>query len=282
MSYILFTAGACPRCKIAKKFMDERGTAYEEFDIEAEGMETFRQFYGNNRSSIFRGKEGIEFPVFTDGTVVRQGVGMVIAYLAAGTKLEGFIGRSELFKGWVSGLHISGGTSSSYDDLVTVLNFLQKNGLQLQLDVNGKNGSLLERLLKEKLGARVIMDVKGPLVLYRQLLGEEIGAAEIQTSIGLVPRFPDYQFQTVVTPVVRREGVANEVSYLTPQEIGETARLIKEASGSPRHPYLLRMFQRDACLDDRLKTAEDLAYNDMFRYRTAARQHLPMTEIEKI
>ena len=69
--YILFTAGNCPRCKIAKRFMDERVIDYDEADIKGGGMETFRQFYKVNRDSIIRTKEGIEFLVFTDGATVR-------------------------------------------------------------------------------------------------------------------------------------------------------------------------------------------------------------------
>jgi pyruvate formate lyase activating enzyme len=66
-------------------------------------METFRSFYGQNRKSVYRGKEGIEFPVYTDGTAIRQGVGVVIAYLQAGAKLDGFIGRSNCPKAGLTG-----------------------------------------------------------------------------------------------------------------------------------------------------------------------------------
>ncbi|MGI6553092.1 MAG: hypothetical protein ACOX37_08765 [Bacillota bacterium] len=50
----------------------------------------FRAFYKANRSSIYRGPEGIEFPIFTDGVEIRQGIGATIAYLHAGSKLDGF------------------------------------------------------------------------------------------------------------------------------------------------------------------------------------------------
>ena len=57
MSSILFTAGNCPRCKITKRFMDERVIDYDEVDIKGGGMETFQQFYKANRDSIFRTKD---------------------------------------------------------------------------------------------------------------------------------------------------------------------------------------------------------------------------------
>jgi len=281
MRHTLFTATGCLRCKIAKRFMDEQKIDYEEVDIKCEGMDTFRKLYGQNRESIYRAKEGIEFPVFTDGTAIRQGVGVVIAYLLAGIKLDGFIGRSQLSKGWIDGLHISDGDPSMASELVAVLSILKKNGLKLQLDTNGKNASVLDRLQAHGIGERVVMDVKGPLALYGNLLGPEVDQNEITKSMALVPKFPGYEFQTTVAPIIRRQGDPPEISYLTPEEIGQTARLIEDATGSKKHPYLLRVFDPGTCMDDRLKSVEQLPSNAMFRYRTAAREYLVLAEIEK-
>ena len=174
MGNTLFTATGCSRCKITKKFMEEHGISFQEMDIKTEGKDPFAQFYRNNRSSVYRGKEGIEFPVFTDGTIVRQGVGVVIAFLHEGTRLDGFIGRSDLSHGWMDGIHVSGGDPVLTDDLAEVLGYIRKNGLKVQLDTNGKNASVLQKLLDQGLGDRVIMDLKGPMALYSALLGEEI------------------------------------------------------------------------------------------------------------
>lgn len=281
MTHTIFTAGACPRCKITKRFMDEQGISFEEVDIKVGGMDTFREFYRANRGSVFRGREGIEFPVFTDGKAVRQGVGVVIAYLTAGSKLDGFIGRAELFKGWIDGLHISGGDPSLVEEFVGVLSFLKKSSLQLQLDTAGKNAPVLERLIEGGLGDRVFMDVKGPLALYGRLLGEKIDRADIEKTISLLPKFPKYEFRTTVVPVIRKGGKKPEITYLSPEEIGETAKLIREASGSHQHPYLLRIFDPVAGADEKSKDIEKLSLNAMLKYRSAAREYLPRAEIEK-
>ena len=281
MRHTLFTATGCLRCKITKRFMDEHKIDYEEIDIKGQGMDTFREFYGQNRKSVYRGKEGIEFPVYTDGTAIRQGVGRVIAYLQAGAKLDGFIGRSQLSKGWIDGLNVSNGDLTMATAFVGVLKILKKSGLKLQLDTNGKNASLLEHLLEHAIGDRVVMDVKGPLAIYRNLFGEEVDPMEIKKSIALVPKFPEYEFQTTIAPIIRREGETPEISYLAPEEISKTAKLIKDASGSQKHPYRLRLFDPDTCKDDRLKSIEELPYNAMFRYRTAAREHQVLAEIKK-
>jgi pyruvate-formate lyase-activating enzyme/glutaredoxin len=278
LSRTLFTAAGCARCNIARKFMQEKGIAYEDHDISGEGRDLFGQFYRAHRSAIFRGPEGIEFPVMEDGESVRQGVGAVIGYLHSGAKLDGFIGLSNLSKGWIDGLHVSGGDPAMGDDLAGVLGFMKKSGLKLQLDINGKNSPLLNNLLERGLGDRVIMDLKGPQGLYRALLGEEIDPAGITRTMELVMKFPDYRFETTVSPVQRERG---SVDYLTPEEIEETARWLKEATGSHKQPYLLRLFHPETCVDERFRAIDRLPPQAHLRYRTASRKHQVLTEIEK-
>jgi glutaredoxin len=281
MGSTMYTATGCSRCKIAKKFMDEHAIPFQELDIKAEGKDPFGQFYRNNRSAVFRGKEGIEFPIFTDDVTIRQGVGVVLAYLHAGTKLDGFIGRSELSHGWMDGIHVSEGDPSLADDLITVLSYIKRNGLNLQLDTDGRNASVLEKLLEHKLGDRLVMDVKGPLTLYAGILNNETDPEEIKSTIRLVAKFPEYRFQTTVAPVVRQEEGTQTIRYLTTGEIEETAKLIQEVTGTNKQPYLLRLFDPSTASDQRLKSVEKIPPNALFSYRLAARRHQVLTEIEK-
>jgi pyruvate-formate lyase-activating enzyme/glutaredoxin len=281
MSNTLYTATGCSRCKIAKNFMDERGIAYRELDIKAEGKEAFGQFYRNNRSAVFRGREGIEFPVFTDGTVIRQGVGVIIAFLHAGTRLDGFVGRSDLSHGWMDGIHVSEGEPALSNDLAAVLSYIKSNGLTLQVDTDGRNASVLERLLQENLADRVVMDLKGPLDLYGRILGREIDPEEVKRTIGIVARFPEYRFRTTVAPVIRQEGTVQDIGFLTPEEIAQTAGLIREATGNHKQPYVLRIFEPESALDERLRSVKRLTANDLLRHRSAARKYQVLTEIEK-
>ena len=68
---------------------------------------------------------------------------------------------------------------------------------------------------------------------------------------------------------------------MTPEEISKTAELIEKATGSKKHPYLLKRFNPTDCSDERLKTVEALQQNDLFQYRTAARRYMVLAEIEK-
>jgi pyruvate formate lyase activating enzyme len=282
MSLTLFTAAGCARCNIAKKFMQDKSIAYEEHDAVGEGKERFGHFYRMHRSAVFRGRDGIEFPVLADGDVIRQGVAVVIAYLHAGAGLEGFFGRSELPKGWVGGINVSAGDPMAANELAAVLGFLKKNGMKLQLDADGRNASVLEHLLGQGIGDRVVMDIKGPRRLYGAMLGTQINPEEVGRSMALAAGFSEHRFETTVAPVLRAGEDHASIGYLTPEEIAETAHWLKEATGSHRQPYVLRMFDPRNHPDDRFRSVEKLPHASLFRYRTAARKFQVLTEIETI
>jgi pyruvate-formate lyase-activating enzyme len=261
--------------------MQEKGLAYEEHDIGREGKELFSRFYRDHRGAISRGKEGIEFPVLSDGDSIRQGVAPVVAHLHAGARLEGFIGQSESAKGWVGGVHVSGGDPTAANDLVEILGFIKRNGLKLEVDTNGRNASVLKALLEQGVGDRAVMDLKGPPALYGELLEEEIDPAEIRETMNLVTRFKEYRFETTVAPVIRRGEAPQPVGYLTPEEVEETARWLKEVTGSGKQPYFLRLFGAEKCADEQLRSAGKLPPESLFRCRAAARRHQVLTEIAK-
>jgi pyruvate formate lyase activating enzyme len=141
---------------------------------------------------------------------------------------------------------------------------------------------VLDRLLAEKLGDRVLMEVKGPLGIYGRIPGREIETAEMKKTIGIVIRFPEYQFRTTVGPVVRTKEEPPEISYLTPEEVTETARLIQESTGSYKQPYVLRIFEPESAADERMRSIGKLTSNDLLRHRSAARNFQVLTDIEKV
>jgi len=277
MSLILFTATGCARCQIAKKFMHEKNLVFDEHDAIGEGKELFGAFYRAHRAAIVRGADGVEFPVLADGALVRQGVAAVIAWLQGGARLEGFVGRGEVSRGWVGGLRVSEGDPAALEDLLAVLGFLKRNGLKLQLDTDGRNAAVLERLLAEGLGDRVIMDLKGPRPLYVAMIGGPVDTEEIQRSMALAAGFPEYRFETTVAPVVRAEEGPEAIRCLTPDEVAETALWLKTATGSHRQPYVLRAYDPEAASDDRFRSVELPVA--LFRHRSAARKYQVLTEI---
>lgn len=278
MTNTIFSATGCARCAVTKRYMKEHAIDYTEYDIKADGKDEFAKFYRENRTAIFRDKDGVEFPVFTDGSVIRQGVSVVIAYLLCGDGLQGFIHRSVLHGQWLDGIEVSGGDPDRGDDLVRVLSYLKQNGLKLQLTTDGRNPDVLEKLLSAGVGDRLLMAVKGPAELYEALTGCALDEESLKASISFTARFPEYCFYTEVAPVVRSDG---SVSYLTPEEIAQTAAMIETATGSKKHPYELRRVDPQAIPDERIKSLDPMPDSAMFKYRTAARRCLIMTEIEK-
>jgi pyruvate formate lyase activating enzyme len=269
------------RCKIAGKFMQEKGFACEEHDIGGEGRDLFNRFYRENRSAIFRGREGIEFPVLADGAAIRQGVAAVIAHVLAGGRLDGFFEQVESPKGWVGGIRVSKGDRRAAEPLAEALAFIARNGLNLELETDGRNAAVLKALLEKGIGDRAVMDLKGPAALYGALLGAEADPGEIRETMNLVARFKEYRFETTVGPVQRPADAPQPGACLTPEEIEETARWLREATESGKQPYFLRPFDPGKCGDERLRAAAAPPPDFLFRCRTAARRHQVLAEIMK-
>jgi len=277
MTNQIFTATGCSRCNITKRYMADNAIHYEEFDIKAEGKQTFSQFYRANRSKIYRSADGVEFPVFTDGKTIRQGVGTIVSYLLAQDRLDGYITTGTLHGQWLDGIDISGGNPENSEDLINVLAFLKLNGLQLQMTTDGHNADIFEAIVDEKLCDRVIMEVRGSFDLYDKLSSRPIDEAELKRSVKLASQCPEYQFFTTICAVPSDDGVR----YLTPEEVAETARLINDATGSKNHPYEIRSEDPDLNKDKTCKDIETLPATAMFKYRTAARRYMVKTEIKK-
>ncbi len=274
---LIITAAGCQRCRIAKGFLRERGMEYREMDIKAD-LENYRKFYASNRKNIYRGPDGIEFPIFSDGTEIRQGLGMVVAFLHSGTKLDGFFTQGVLHNEWVDGIRISGGDSARTDELIEVLEWFRKKHLKLQLDTYGKNPDVLKRALEKGLADRVVMNVLGPKDIYRQIRGDDIHPDDAEASMVLVTGAPEFEFRTTIAPVFRRE---DEIGLITPEEIGQAAKWIKEATGDRRHHYILYPFSPEDHLGGAFNQIEALPSNALFPYRTAARKHLVKADIVK-
>jgi len=278
MAWQIYTSTGCARCKIAKRFMQENGIAYEEYDIKAEGREVFAEFYRANRSSIYRGPDGVEFPVVADGDVIRQGVGAVIGHLIAGDNLTGFIEQSSLHGEWIDGFNIAGGDPQYGEALLEVLGYLKQYNLKIQISTDGRNAAVLKSVLDKNLADRVVAAVRGPANLYTALSGTAIDESELAETLALACRFPEYRFYTTIAPLARENG---SIEYLAPQEIGETARQIEAATGSKKHPYTLCIFDPQHAENNRFKNIAPLPDSALFKYRTAAQRYMVMTEIEK-
>jgi len=279
MTITLYSATGCVRCKVARQFLNGRGLTFQDYDALGEGRQAFRSFYQANRRNITRGPEGVEFPIFCDGEVIRQGLPAVVAHLIGGPALNGFFKPGNLHGQWLDGIHISDGAPSSGEALLEVLAYLKKKSFKIRIDTNGLNADLLASILERGLADRVVMEVKGPPELYPLMLNQTVDPAEIEKSIGLVSKCSDYLFFTHIAPVARQNGGPTQISYITPAEVAQTAALIKKAAADNRQPYGLKFIDPKAPGAENLHPLEALPRNVQFRYRTEARKYQFKSEI---
>jgi pyruvate formate lyase activating enzyme len=266
---------------MVRQFLKERGRTYCNHDALGEGKEAFRSFYQANRQKIYRGPDGVEFPLYCDGEIIRQGLPAVLAYLVAGTSLDGFFTHGRKYGQWIDGIEVSGGDSTHGEDFLEVLTYLKNQDFKIQVDTNGVNADLLASVIEYKLADCIIMEVKGPLDLYGLLLQQPVDPAEIEKSIILVSKYGEHRFVTTIAPIVRQPGDPPVISYITPEEVAQAAKLIETATGDNRQPYELRFFDPKNANDERLRTCEALTQSTFLKYRTQARKHQFKTEILK-
>ena len=125
-------------------------------------------------------------------------------------------------------------------------------------------------MIEQKLADCIIMEVKGPLDLYGLLLQQPVDSAEIEKSIILVSKYSEHSFVTTIAPMARQPGDPPEISYITPEEVAQAAKLIETATGDSRQPYRLRLFDPRNANDERLGTCEALTQSTLFKYRIQA------------
>lgn len=280
MDFDIYSLATCGRCTNIKQLMRDRGIAFHEYDMEGDGRGAFQKFYAAHRKSIFRGSNGLALPIMYEREqgLLLQGIMACTGYILNGSKLDGFFSPGSLRKEWVDGIHISGGNPEYADEFLEVLRSLKK-AYKLQIETDGRNSSILEKIKQEQLANVMIMQVLGPLELYGRLAGQNVSAAEIEKSIALTAGFPLYKFQTTVAPLVRENG---EIGYLTTEEIAAVAKMIKAITGSARNPYLIQPFDQKETKDSRFKSVDKLSPERLAQYRDAAQRYQELAEIQRV
>lgn len=271
MKFSLFSATGCMRCKIIKSYMEEKSLAFQEFDFKAEGKDEFNAFYRKNRSDIFRGEEGVEFPILFTGEKVVQGVGMIIAFLKTEHLLDQFVSRSELSHGWVSGLNISDGDAGLGSEFIEVVEYLKSHGLKTQMETDGRNAQVLNQLIEKNLVDRLTVNLKGPANLYERLIGTCLDEEELKLSLTLAEKSPEYQIFLTLLPFVR---TGSHFDLISPEEAAQAAEFVEQATGKKNHPFYIK---------NCIPSDENASFDEpnLFKYRTACRRYMVKTEIFK-
>lgn len=274
MSITLYTAPDCIRCKIVKSFLAAKGIEYATVDFKADAQ-VFNTFYRANRKAIYRNPEGVEFPLFDDGVVIRQGSGEIIAYLLAGRELEGAVTRSDLLHGWISGLYLSQCPDQHEDAFAELVDRLAKGGLSVCLQSDGRKPKLLQRLLADGNISKVQLNILGPAALYERIMGSAPGREELAESIRLVRESARGEIRFLASPIADGDGAR----WPTREEAEEAAKMVFETCGDHSLPYVVTAVTPEMPQGMHgLTPVEDAL---LFTYRSASRRHLFKTDIQK-
>jgi pyruvate formate lyase activating enzyme len=183
-------------------------------------------------------------------------------------------------KDLINKIVICGGEPTIQHTLPSFLKKLKEKGLAVKLDTNGSDYNFLGKLKEEGLVDYVAMDVKGPPQIYADIIGREFIDARdgYEKAIALISHFPDYEFRTTIVPVVRRNG---EISFMTPEEIGQTAKLIYDNTGINTHKYFLQPFvpRKGELVDSRLESFPETPKELLDKGLIEAKKYLPNTKI---
>ncbi len=224
----LFTAPNCLRCKIVKAFLESKGQEWKETDFQAD-KEDFNTFYRANRPSIYRNPEGVEFPIYSDGNVVKQGSGEVIAYLLSEGKLDTCITRSDLLHGAISGLYPSLCPEGQEAHFIELLEHLAKGGLTACLRVDGRKPELLQTLIEKGLVSKLEVNFYGAPEIYAMLPeGAELPAPteeEIAKTVEIAKNFKESEIRLHIVPL----NDNGTYRYITKQEASKAAEFISTA-----------------------------------------------------
>ncbi len=120
--------------------------------------------------------------------------------------------------GWYEGVCISGGEPTIHQDLPEFIKRLKDIGLKVKLDTNGSNPSMLKELIEKKLIDYVSMDIKSPRVQYQELTNSKINLEDIDKSIDLIKKLPNYEFRTTILPFFNRKDMKDIGNWMANPE----------------------------------------------------------------
>jgi len=270
VSITLYTGQNCNRCVILKEFLTSRGQSYTAYDFQ-EDKEVFNPFYRAHRAALHRDEENrLEIPIYDDGVVVKQGIGEVLAYLLAGEGLSTCVGTTWDLHGWISNINVSSCPGGEEEHFLTMLRLLTKGGLKVILDADGRRPELLEKVLKEGLAARLVLNIFGPAALYPDIVGGPLVLGDLKKSVALARSVKDSVIRILVAPY---RNSSCELVRLAPAQAGAAAEFVFEACADRMLPLFIEALPGDGL--------PELREQDLLPYRAKVRNSLVKAEIRK-
>lgn len=169
-------------------------------------------------------------------------------------------------KNWLDGVVISGGEPTIHKKLPEFCQKIKKMDLGIQIQTNGTNPEMLEKLVKDKLVDYIAMDIKGPLHKYSQITDTAVDTKKIKKSIEIIKNNPkvDAEFRTTVVP-----------GLIDKNNIKEMVLLIKDTD----HPYYLQQFRNIETMNPKFKKQEPYLVNELKKMLVIAKKYYNKVEL---
>ncbi|MDO9528821.1 MAG: anaerobic ribonucleoside-triphosphate reductase activating protein [Syntrophales bacterium] len=148
-------------------------------------------------------------------------------------------------RGKLDAVNITGGEPTIQPDLVEFVERVKGMSYLVKIDTNGSRPEVLKKLIDRGLLDYIAMDVKAPLMRYREITGSDIKPAIIKQSIKMIMDSGiEYEFRTTVVK-----------SLLDKNDLRKIAGTIKDA-----RLYVLQKFVPSKSLDE--KFLSETTYSD--------------------
>jgi pyruvate formate lyase activating enzyme len=122
-------------------------------------------------------------------------------------------------QGWLDGVVISGGEPTCCPGLTSLLQEITATGLEIKLDTNGLNPTIIRDLLIRDLVQLFAVDVKGPWHKYPLLTGNKCSTKQARGSLeqifALAREYPErFYFRLTMVPSLQTKDIEETKSYL--------------------------------------------------------------------
>ncbi len=172
-----------------------------------------------------------------------------------------FLGRLEVFRGWIDGVCITGGEPTLQKGLKNLIIAVKRHGFSVKLDTNGYRPAILTELIEEELLDYVAMDIKAPLdhISYSRATGVPVDIEPVKRSVSMLMngKVP-YEFRTTVVPELHG---APELTAMAEQLSGASI-------------WRLQDFQPAGALDLRFRDGSVYDQDEMEGFRGIARDKI--------
>jgi len=177
--------------------------------------------------------------------------------------MEYIIATLRKYRNWVDKVVVTGGEPTIHMGLFGLIGQLKSEGMQVKLDTNGSNPSVLKGLVNDGLIDYIAMDVKGPVDRYSRWCGVNVDPRQIRESIEFIMEGSlDYEFRMTTVPFLHREDDVYEVaSFLSGARRFFIQEFRPDSTLSPAYARI-QPFSPDKIAKIRANVAEIMASND--------------------